>query len=299
MKRLLFITLLLCCTTLPAFAGLKEGDEAMEKEDFKTALKEFTALANKGDAQAQFNLGAMYNEGLGVDEDVAKAFAFFLKAAEQKHPRAQFVVGHMYSSGRGVTANKQESLQWKQKAASQGYAQAQSDLGDHDYEQKNYAEALVWYRKAAEQNNANAQYGIGYQYYKGEGVPVDLNEAIQWMLKAANQGNVNAQDDLANIYARQKNYADAVKWTLKLAEGGSINRIRILGVFYENGIGVQKDLITAYQFYSVAATMGHDAKATELKTELEKKLSAHDQKMGAQGAMRWMMVGPGQLRALH
>jgi hypothetical protein len=298
MKRFI-IAMLFCCAAFPAFAGLKEGDEAMEKEDYKTALKEFTALANKGDAQAQFNLAAIYNQGLGVDENLAKAFTLFLKAAEQNHARAQFIVGQMYSIGRGVTANEQESIKWLQKSATQGFAQAQNELGNRLYDKKDFKESLIWYRKAAEQNNANAQYNVGYQYQQGEGVEANSNEAMQWYLKAANQGSLAGQEGLADLYVSQKNYAEAVKWTMKLAEAGDINRIRMLGLHYEKGIGVDQNLIKAYQFYVVASDMGHDKQSSDLKAKLAERLSEHDKKEGATGAMRWMLVGPGQLRELH
>lgn len=83
------LVLVLCAagTLNPAFAALAEAEAAMQKQDFKTAAKEWTALADKGDAHAQSTLAMMYSAGLGVQKDAAKAYALNRKAAEQKHAR--------------------------------------------------------------------------------------------------------------------------------------------------------------------------------------------------------------------
>ena len=58
--------------------------------------------ANAGDADAQFNLGAMYRTGKGVPEDFGEAETWFRKAAEQGHAGASFALGFMYVRGSGV-----------------------------------------------------------------------------------------------------------------------------------------------------------------------------------------------------
>ncbi len=71
MKTLLIIPLLLL--SLISFPGwtadLDKGVAAIENGDFATALKEWTPLAEQGNAFAQFNLGLMYYNGKGVPQD--------------------------------------------------------------------------------------------------------------------------------------------------------------------------------------------------------------------------------------
>ena len=55
-----------------------------------------------GDAAAQSNLGAMYDQGGGVPPDAAEAVAWYRRAAEQGDARAQYNLGGMYREGRGV-----------------------------------------------------------------------------------------------------------------------------------------------------------------------------------------------------
>ena len=51
--------------------------EAHEREDYETAYKLFLPLAEQGDADAQFNLGVMYDEGEGVPQDYVSAHMWF------------------------------------------------------------------------------------------------------------------------------------------------------------------------------------------------------------------------------
>ncbi|MXX74894.1 MAG: protein kinase [Holophagales bacterium] len=80
------------------------------------------------DAEAQFNLGKMYAEGLGVPHDDAEAVRWYRLAAEQGHAEAQFNLGWMCEWGRGVSRNDADAARWYRLAAEQGHAGAQRDL---------------------------------------------------------------------------------------------------------------------------------------------------------------------------
>jgi TPR repeat protein len=51
LRTLLAISAILCCNT--AVAGLKEGYEALSRQDYATAIKEYRPLAERGNAEAQ------------------------------------------------------------------------------------------------------------------------------------------------------------------------------------------------------------------------------------------------------
>ena len=70
--------------------------------DSADALRE---KAEKGDATAQSDLGAMYAAGDGVAKDEAEAVKWWRKAAEQGDALAQYNLGNMYADGRGVPKN--------------------------------------------------------------------------------------------------------------------------------------------------------------------------------------------------
>jgi hypothetical protein len=112
-------------------------------------------LADQGNANAQHDLGIMYQFGLGVPEDGARAARWYRKAAEQGMAKAQNHLGAMYHEGLGVL--------------------------------QDYAEAVKWYRKAAEQGRVAAQYNLGLMYSYGKGVPRDYAETHKWFNLAASR----------------------------------------------------------------------------------------------------------------
>jgi TPR repeat protein len=104
-----------------ALASYKAGN-------FKAALPLYRALADEGDAFAQFSIGYMYRRGEGVAKDEAEAVKWYRKAAEQGYPTAQSNLGFMYQVGAGVPQDLDEAAAWFRKASAQGDATAQLNL---------------------------------------------------------------------------------------------------------------------------------------------------------------------------
>ncbi len=116
MLRKSLATVFLCLTlATPAWAGCDEAKAAYERGEFSTALREVRSLAERGNAPAQYEMGVMYDTGLGVPQDYAQALKWYRKAANQGYARAQFNLGSMYANGRGVPQNDLVAAEWFQK----------------------------------------------------------------------------------------------------------------------------------------------------------------------------------------
>ena len=72
---------------------------------------------HQGDADAQFNLGIMYDQGLGVNQDLDEATRLYRSAADQGHARAHNNLGLMYADGDSAKQYFGEALRWFRKAA--------------------------------------------------------------------------------------------------------------------------------------------------------------------------------------
>ncbi len=181
-----------------------EADTSRSKALYEEAFAGMVALAESGDQIAQANLGWMYANGRGVEQNDAEAVRWYRKAAEQGYASAQYNLGWMYANGRGVEQNDAEAVRWYRKAAEQGYASAQYNLGwmyaNGRGVEQNDAEAVKWYRKAAEQNHASAQYSLGWMYANGKGVGQDDDKAFEWWTLSAEQGNKYGQWGLCKAY---------------------------------------------------------------------------------------------------
>ena len=123
--------------------------------------------AERGDPNAQYLLGSLYEHGQGVPQSLQEAIKWYRKAAEQGNPNAQFSLALAYMLGQGTP--------------------------------QSYEEAAKWFRKAAEQGNPAAQFNLGVAYAGGTGVPQSSEEARKWFQKAADQGFAPAKEILPHL----------------------------------------------------------------------------------------------------
>ncbi len=91
---------------------------ADQRGDYATAIREWRPLAKQGMADAQYKVGVMYGEGLGVPQDDAEAARWYRKAAEQGYAEAQFNLGSMYYHGHGVPQDYVQAHMWSNVATS-------------------------------------------------------------------------------------------------------------------------------------------------------------------------------------
>jgi TPR repeat protein len=153
--------------------------------------------------EAQYNLGVMYGQGMGVQQDFKQSAAWYRKAADQGWTKAQCNLGNMYEKGEGVQQDSKQAVAWYRKVADQGDAVAQCNLGNM-YEQgkgvqQDFKQAAAWFRKAADQGFAEAQFNLGTMYRDGKGVQQDFKQAALWFQKAADQGHTMAHMGLGNL----------------------------------------------------------------------------------------------------
>ncbi len=95
-----------------AHADFQAGLDAYNQGDYATALKEWRPLAEQGDATAQFNLGFLYDKGLGVPQDYAQARDWYRKAAAQGLQGGQYYLGRLYARGQGVPQDYVQAHMW-------------------------------------------------------------------------------------------------------------------------------------------------------------------------------------------
>lgn len=145
------------CLAAPAWAGVEEAADAIDRSDYATALKELQPLADEGQREAQYLVGTFYYGGLGVPQDYQKAMQWFQLAAEQGMPMARYTLGTMYAMGRGTTPDNKL--------------------------------AIKWFRPAAEQGHALSMAGLGSMYEYGKGVPQDYVLAHMWFNLAGASGD--------------------------------------------------------------------------------------------------------------
>jgi TPR repeat protein len=153
MKSFMLSVIFVSILSRPVLAGFEEGVAAIEANDMPLAFEEFRASAEQGHLDSQFNLGLMYEQGIGVRKDEQAAIVWYRKAAEQGNSNAQFNLAVLYENGRGSAVD--------------------------------FTQASHWYREAAAQGDALAIGNLGMLYLRGQGVQQDKIAGLALLLQSA------------------------------------------------------------------------------------------------------------------
>ncbi|MGF1909316.1 sel1 repeat family protein [Vibrio kasasachensis] len=155
------------------------------------------AMAEQGDAVAQYRLGLAYTNGYGVNQDYSQAMNWFLKAAQQGQADAQFMSGVAYAAGRGVPRDIKVAYGWFDKAASQGHRaalyQKAEALANGRGIAKNVETSQKVYEAAARKGHVESKYALGTLIMTGRGGERNTILGSAWILTAANAGHKGAQ----------------------------------------------------------------------------------------------------------
>ena len=130
-------------------------------------------------------------------------FDFQMKLAQKGNAEAQFKVGEMYESGRGVEKNMIEAKRWINKAAAQGNQAAGYKLLYYDLQKngvtKDNKTKLGDLQDAARDGDGYAQYYVGLMHSRGVGLKKSSNSALDWLGKASLVGVTAAEAEIARV----------------------------------------------------------------------------------------------------
>lgn len=302
MKTRIAAAALAALFALPAQADWVDAVNAYNAGDYATAAREFRPFAENGQAQAQYILGWIYQNGEGVPQDYAESAKWYQLAAKADNVDAQYALGSYYMSGAGVARDDALAVQWFRKAAERGKAGAQYLLGylvsRGEGTAKNEAEGAQWYRKAADQGYAEAQYAYGLALGTGNGVAKDDAESNVWLRKAAEQGQIDAAYLLGWNFEQGvgtlPDYAEAAKWYQKAAQANNVEAQYHLATLMRDGRGVAKDEDGADKLFRQAAVAGQ----ASVPVAIDEYLKAGKFERAFSLADVWLEKRPGDLQLL-
>ncbi len=133
---------------------------------------------------------------------------------------------------------------------------------------QDYEMSAKYFAKAARNGNAEGLYNLAQMTSKGEGVKQDHNLAIKLLEEAAKQppkkgsfpniGVAEAQHALGLRYEEgvgvSKDLSMALHWYSKASENGCAEAANNLGLMYSNGNGVDRNLKKAEQYFILSST---------------------------------------------
>ena len=168
------------------------------------SIKEIETRAFGGDGEAQHDLAAIYTAGRGgVRTNYARAAKWFEESAHNGIANAQYNLGVLYHQGLGVKSSLKKAIDLYRVASANNHPEAQYNLGiatiegvGADYDP---VTAARYFEKAAEGGIPEAAYNLGLIHENGLLGESQPDEAIFWYSLAAGKGNAPAKEALADL----------------------------------------------------------------------------------------------------
>ena len=197
-----------------------------EENDYNNSFIWWSNAANQGDEIAQFNLGALYDNGEGVNQDYSQAIKWFKKSAEHRFAEALNRLGEMCEEGLGMAQ-------------------------DYDKAFKYYSDAT---NLAVVKKSIDSMVHLGLLYEKGLGTEMDIDEAYMYFEWAAREGHPFAIGKIGYSYLNgifyKKDTKRGLKLILKAAEKGDIRATRFLVVLFASGHIVKQNYDKAKEYFN-------------------------------------------------
>lgn len=236
----------------------------------RKAVKDLTARAGRGEAEAEFGLAERYWNGKGVKADIKQSLELFGDAAKHGSVDAQLRLGELYyngvadvyGDGNGIDRDYKKAAYWFEKAVENG-AEISDELcmelgeiyrwGEYGVE-ADPSKSLLWYLKVAEKGDEDAMGKLAGCYFILE----DKENALFWQNKAAAGGDVDAMCSLGAMYHDFGDIGNALIWYAKAAEKDDSFALCSLGEIYLNGDGVEKNPAKAEEYLRKSAALGYE-----------------------------------------
>lgn len=153
--------------------AILRAEDAIEREDYQTALNIVQPLAEQGNAVAKIHLGGLYIAGLGIPKNSTEGLRWIREAADQGNIQAEALLGSIYWGGaNGI--------------------------------KKDADEATKWFKKAAAHGDKEAEGSLALMYMHGHGVKQDWSEAYFWQLVSGSTDSGFTDSIASHLTADQK-----------------------------------------------------------------------------------------------
>ena len=130
--------------------------KALERGDYETASFYLSFFASNGDSVAQYNMGILYRDGLGVEKNPEVALSWFYLAAQQRHMLSNFAIAKLIETHPHLADSKKGRLHFLKEAAFLGHAIAPLEIGNFYYLRRktdfDLVRAMVWWIVSSDRN---------------------------------------------------------------------------------------------------------------------------------------------------
>ena len=256
-------------------------------------------LSDKGDIDAETELGIMYLNGIGTEKNATEAIRALTRAAASGSKNAYLELGKIYLDDQTVEKNISLALNYLKKSAELGNSDAYEIMGDlyHDpnYEERDVAYAYELYELAAKGNNQSAKQKAN-----------DIASARKAYFDRAEELRESAPEEAFRCYAistvmgyppatlklgecyllgigTKRSRSTAFYWYSTAAKRGEADACFALGLCYARGIGTRFDFKRAIDMLGKADRMGFEVAGNEMLRLYENKKKRLSNKLYSKG----------------
>ena len=198
------------------------------------AIKEYSAAANAGDAEAMTYLAECYEDGLGgLEIDLTKAWNLYKNAAQKGYAPAEYALACWLDDDEDDLYNPEEAYVWFKRAAEHQYAPALVYLASDAIQQGDYDEAYCYLLKAID--------GLG-----------ERDQAFSLLFTHSHLGHF-----------KKTSPEDIYIYALNSGEDAFYN----IGICYYEGVGIEKNNDKALFFFKLVAEKDIDSELVKTRED--------------------------------
>ncbi len=211
-----------------AYAGIPEAQHDLGAiyvagygkvpQNLERAVFWFGEASKSGIANAKYNLGVLYHQGMGVGKNLEKALDLYKEAADLGHPEAQYNLGIAYIGGIGFEYDPVKAAAYFRNAANEGVMEAAYNLGliyENGLlgENSKPEDALKWYKQAADQGSPEAKAALE-QLAQSLGITIsEVNRIVDAMDATTPQTKASSSPPPSPMVSQQ-NLVSAIQYEL-------------------------------------------------------------------------------------
>ncbi len=133
---------------------LEQAIAHIKAKEYNAARDILFQIEKYGAPEVYYEIGLLFNKGLGIGKDNKESAKYFLRAAELGHLKSIYNIAYMYEHGIGPKLDGKAAAKWYEKAANSGLKKAQRKMGDLYYDgigvKRDLEKAAYWYKKVAD-----------------------------------------------------------------------------------------------------------------------------------------------------
>ena len=197
------------------------ADPDAQQESLASARDNYLAAIELGNAEAMYELAAMYLEAAFGENQDAEGLSLLRRAAGQEHARALLYLAHLSNAGRKVAQDRALAGDYFRRSAALGDDRAQIAYARflmqmHGADHSTADPRLIgWLEQLAkERKDAQAMLLLGNLHARGIGTRQNLGRAYRWYRKAALTA------------PRDADVVNEVAWTLAVSDLERLRRAR-------------------------------------------------------------------------